>query len=118
MHACAKAERRCAGDAAVPGQRASTVIELYGRVRAALAASSGVHAAPDVIKLLMVGADVTMTASALLYHGPEHLRSVKRDSVDLDGGAWLRVGAQAGGCMSHQAVTFPSVLSAHTTSGA
>jgi dihydroorotate dehydrogenase len=75
MHACAKAERRCAGDAAVPGQRASTVIELYGRVRAALAASSGVRAAPDVIKLVMVGADVTMMASALLY-GPEHLRSV------------------------------------------
>jgi dihydroorotate dehydrogenase (fumarate) len=36
-----------------------------------------VHAAPDVIKLLMVGADVTMTASGLLYHGPEQLRSVR-----------------------------------------
>jgi hypothetical protein len=36
--------------------------------------------------------------------------------VDLDGGAWLRVGASARGCMSQQAVTFPAVLDAHTTS--
>ena len=38
-----------------------------------LAVTSGVHAAKDVIKLLLAGADVTMMASALLLHGPDRL---------------------------------------------
>ncbi|MGA3104071.1 MAG: dihydroorotate dehydrogenase-like protein [Terriglobales bacterium] len=50
---------------------------LYGRVRANLAATSGVYSAEDVIKLLMVGADVTMLCSALLRHGIGHLRHVE-----------------------------------------
>jgi len=51
---------------------------LYGRVRASLAATSGVHRAEDVIKLLMVGADVAMLCSALLRNGVNHLRHVER----------------------------------------
>jgi dihydroorotate dehydrogenase (fumarate) len=51
---------------------------LYGRVRASLAATSGVHRAEDVIKLLMVGADVTMLCSALLRNGVGHLSHVER----------------------------------------
>ena len=35
-----------------------------------LAATSGVHAPEDVIKLLLAGADVAMTTSAVLKHGP------------------------------------------------
>lgn len=50
---------------------------LYGHVQAHLAATGGVHTAEDVIKMLMVGASVTMMCSALLLHGPEHLRSVE-----------------------------------------
>jgi dihydroorotate dehydrogenase (fumarate) len=45
---------------------------LYGRVRAALAATTGVDTPADVAKYLLAGADVVMTASALLRHGPEH----------------------------------------------
>ncbi len=45
---------------------------LYGRVRAALAATTGVEHPDDVAKYLLAGADVVMTASALLRHGPEH----------------------------------------------
>jgi dihydroorotate dehydrogenase (fumarate) len=45
---------------------------LHGRVRAALAATTGVEAPADVAKYLLAGADVVMTASALLRHGPEH----------------------------------------------
>ncbi len=51
---------------------------LYGRIRASLAATSGVHGPEDVIKLLMVGADVTMMCSALLRNGIEHLRHVEQ----------------------------------------
>jgi dihydroorotate dehydrogenase (fumarate) len=45
---------------------------LYGRVRASLAATTGVETSADVAKYLLAGADVVMTASALLRHGPGH----------------------------------------------
>jgi len=45
---------------------------LRGRVRAALAATTGVEDSADVARYLLAGADVVMTASALLRHGPEH----------------------------------------------
>jgi dihydroorotate dehydrogenase (fumarate) len=38
-----------------------------------LAATSGVHDGADALKLLLAGADVAMTTSALLRHGPERL---------------------------------------------
>jgi dihydroorotate dehydrogenase (fumarate) len=47
---------------------------LHGRIDASLAATTGVHTARDVIKVLLAGADVAMTTSALLRHGPEHAR--------------------------------------------
>jgi dihydroorotate dehydrogenase (fumarate) len=50
---------------------------LYGRIRATLAATTGVHGAEDVIKLLMVGADVTMLCSTLLRNGISHLRQIE-----------------------------------------
>jgi dihydroorotate dehydrogenase (fumarate) len=45
---------------------------LAGRVKASLAASTGVEDAADVAAYLLAGADVVMTTSALLRHGPEH----------------------------------------------
>jgi dihydroorotate dehydrogenase (fumarate) len=57
---------------------------LRGRVRASLAATTGVETSADVAKYLLAGADVVMTASALLRHGPEHA------AVLLDGlSEWL-----------------------------
>jgi dihydroorotate dehydrogenase (fumarate) len=50
---------------------------LYGRIQANLAATSGVHGAEDVVKLLMVGADVTMLCSTLLRNGISHLRYIE-----------------------------------------
>jgi len=49
---------------------------LSGQVPISLGASSGIHTAHDVVKLLLAGADVTMLASALLRRGPGHLRPV------------------------------------------
>lgn len=45
---------------------------LHGRLRCSLAATSGVETAEDVAKFLLAGADVVMTASALLRHGIEY----------------------------------------------
>ncbi len=52
---------------------------LYGRVRASLAGTGGVHSAEDAVKLLMVGANVTMLCSSLMRHGLNHLRHVERE---------------------------------------
>ncbi|MGA2101519.1 MAG: dihydroorotate dehydrogenase-like protein [Candidatus Sulfotelmatobacter sp.] len=52
---------------------------LYGRIRAGLAGTGGVHSAEDAVKLLMVGANVTMMCSALMRHGVNHLRHVERE---------------------------------------
>ncbi len=58
------------------------IANLFGSVRCSLAASSGVHDGADVLKLLLAGADVVMTTSALLQHGPEHLRVMERYITD------------------------------------
>jgi dihydroorotate dehydrogenase (fumarate) len=57
---------------------------LRGRVRASLAATSGVEVPADVARYLLAGADVVMTTSALLRHGPSY-------AADLLGGltAWM-----------------------------
>ena len=52
---------------------------VAGRVKASLAITGGVHTAIDVIKATMAGAHATQMVSALLRHGPAHLRAVRRD---------------------------------------
>jgi dihydroorotate dehydrogenase (fumarate) len=49
---------------------------LRNQIDASLAATSGVHSGQDVIKMILVGADVTQMASALLMHGPGHVEDV------------------------------------------
>jgi dihydroorotate dehydrogenase (fumarate) len=55
---------------------------LYSRVHASLAATSGIHRASDVLKMLMVGADVTMLCSVLLRHGIEQLQIIETNLVE------------------------------------
>ena len=45
---------------------------LRGRARASLAATTGVEVPADVARYLLAGADVVMTTSALLRHGPRY----------------------------------------------
>jgi dihydroorotate dehydrogenase (fumarate) len=49
---------------------------LRPQLAVSLAASTGVHTAEDVLKLLLVGADAVMTTSALLRHGPGYVRTL------------------------------------------
>jgi dihydroorotate dehydrogenase (fumarate) len=81
---------------------------LSGRVDCALAATTGIHTATDVVKMLLVGANITMMAAALLLNGPGHLRTVT-DGVE----AWFTDHgytsvSQARGSMSHEHVADPS----------
>jgi len=52
---------------------------LYGRVKADLAATSGIHSSTDVLKMLMVGADVTMLCSVLLNKGFGIIRQIETE---------------------------------------
>jgi dihydroorotate dehydrogenase (fumarate) len=52
---------------------------LAGRIDASLAASTGVESSEEIVKYLLVGADVVMTTSSLLRHGIDHLRVLLND---------------------------------------
>ena len=52
---------------------------LSGRVKASLAATTGVATADEIVKYLLVGADVVMTTSALLRHGVDHMAVLLAD---------------------------------------
>ncbi|MGB0437439.1 MAG: dihydroorotate dehydrogenase-like protein [Mycobacterium sp.] len=61
---------------------------LHGRINASLAATTGVEGSTEVVKYLLAGADVVMTASALLRHGPAYtavLLTGLRDWMDRKG---------------------------------
>ncbi|MFA5059719.1 MAG: dihydroorotate dehydrogenase-like protein [Candidatus Omnitrophota bacterium] len=49
---------------------------LYGRLKADLAATSGIHHPEDVIKMLMAGADVAMVCSVLLRNGVDYTKDI------------------------------------------
>jgi dihydroorotate dehydrogenase (fumarate) len=50
---------------------------LSRRVECSLAASRGVETHTEVVKYLLAGADVVMTASALLRHGVQHVATMR-----------------------------------------
>jgi dihydroorotate dehydrogenase (fumarate) len=83
---------------------------LYGRVKADLAATSGIHNAQDVLKMLMAGATVTMMASELLSNGVDRLGAIRQDVTQ-----WMEEHeydsvAQMRGSLSQQAVKFPAAF--------
>jgi dihydroorotate dehydrogenase (fumarate) len=55
---------------------------LKGRIKADLAATSGVHTGWDVIKLMMAGANVAMLNSILLKKGIPEIRNVEQTMVE------------------------------------
>jgi dihydroorotate dehydrogenase (fumarate) len=86
------------------------VAVLYGRIRADLAITGGVHTAVDVLKAMMAGARVAMMTSALLEQGVGHLASVRADLL-----AWMDAHEyesirQMQGSMSHRSVPDPSAF--------
>lgn len=74
------------------------------------ACTSGIESGGDVAKALLVGADVAMTTSAVLRHGPEHVRTM------LDGlVVWMEVHeyesvAQLRGSASYTTAESPSAF--------
>lgn len=99
---------------------------LYGRIRADLAVTGGVHTAQDVLKAMMAGARVAMTTSALLRNGIGYLAKIHTDLT-----AWMEEHEYASirqmqGSMSYRSVANPAaferanymrVLSSYTLKG-
>jgi dihydroorotate dehydrogenase (fumarate) len=83
---------------------------LHGRVGASLAASTGVHAVRDLIKVLLAGADVAMFASALLQRGTEHLGRLEKGLVDWMEEREYEAVAQLRGSVSQRAVADPEAF--------
>ena len=59
---------------------------LYGKINASLAATTGVDSATEVIKYLLAGADIAMTASAIMKYGISHIKTMRQDLLD-----WMRM---------------------------
>ena len=75
-----------------------------------IAATSGISSGADALKALMVGADVAMMTSALLRHGPGHVRAVETEMRDwLDEHEYESV-AQLRGSASRAAAPNPSAF--------
>ena len=83
---------------------------LYGKVKVNLAASSGIHNATDVIKMLMAGSDVTMICSALLKNGTGHIKTVLNDMEKwMTENEYISV-QQMKGSMSQKSVADPAAF--------
>ena len=83
---------------------------LAGKLHASLAATTGIHTGRDAAKALLVGADVTMMASALLQNGAGHVQEVEAELV-----AWMEAAeyvsvSQLRGSVSHGSVPDPSAF--------
>ena len=83
---------------------------LKEKIRADLAATGGIHTGEDAIKMLLVGANVTMFCSTLLRNGIGHLKTIKSDMIN-----WLTVNeyesvSQMIGSMSQRKAADPSAF--------
>lgn len=83
---------------------------LYGTIPVDFAATSGIRTAHDVIKMMMVGANVTMLVSVLLSHGIEQLGKIEKELIE-----WLETKEyesieQLQGSMSQMNCPEPSVF--------
>ena len=83
---------------------------LRGRIKASLAATTGVHSGVEVVKYLLAGADVVMSTSSVLQRGPYQLRKLVTELT-----TWLEAGnyasaAEMRGAMSHANVGDPDTF--------
>jgi dihydroorotate dehydrogenase (fumarate) len=83
---------------------------LHRRFGVSLAASTGVHSATDVAKVLLAGADVAMMTSALLRNGPDHLRRVEVGLRDWMDGHGYETVDQLRGRLSQRSIPDPATF--------
>jgi len=83
---------------------------IFGHTSAEIAITGGVHSADDVLKCMMAGARVAMMASAVLRHGPEHVRTVLADLATwMEAHEYDSIGLMQGS-MSHRSCADPAAF--------
>ena len=83
---------------------------LYGRIKADLALSSGVHTAEDALKGIMAGARVVMMASALLMHGIGRLGENRNRMLQWMEAHEYEFITQMCGSVSQKSVAYPAAF--------
>ena len=83
---------------------------LYGKVKADLALTGGVHTAQDLIKSVMAGANVTMLASELIAKGPERASEILEEMTNWMETYQYESVKQMCGSMSQQSVAEPAAF--------
>jgi dihydroorotate dehydrogenase (fumarate) len=83
---------------------------LHGKLGVSLAATSGIHRGQDALKMLMVGADVTMLCSALMRHGIGHLKVVEEEMTHWMHDHEYESVAQLKGSLSHKNCPDPTAF--------
>ncbi len=83
---------------------------LYGKVKADLALTGGVHTALDLIKAVMAGANVTMLASELIAKGPERASEILDEMTHWMEKYEYESVKQMCGSMSQQSVAEPAAF--------
>ena len=83
---------------------------LYGKVKADLALTSGVHTAEDVLKAMMAGANVAMTTSAILQDGMQVVPAILKGMEEWMVAHEYESVKQMRGSMSQGAVTDPAAF--------
>jgi dihydroorotate dehydrogenase (fumarate) len=83
---------------------------LYGRVKADLALTSGVHTGQDLIKAMMAGANVAMTTSSLLAGGIGHAGVILKEAEEWMAAHEYSSVRQMQGSMSQKAAAEPAAF--------
>lgn len=83
---------------------------LRPHLKGSIAATTGIHTAKDVLKMLLVGADVTMMASVLLYSGPGILKHIEKEMVQWMEEKEYGSVEELKGAMSSASVTDPGAF--------
>ena len=83
---------------------------LYGKVKADLALTTGVHTAEDVLKAMMAGANVAMTTSAILKNGLKVVPAILKGMEEWMVSHEYESVKQMHGSMSQGSVTDPAAF--------
>jgi dihydroorotate dehydrogenase (fumarate) len=83
---------------------------LYGKIKANMAATSGIHTSEDVLKMIMAGADVTMLCAVLFQHGISKITGILEGIEQWMEDHEYESIEQMKGSMSHKSVPEPAAF--------
>ena len=83
---------------------------LYGKVKANMAATSGIHTHEDVLKMIMAGADITQLCATLLQNGVGRITEIQDGMIKWMEDHEYESVKQMKGSMSHKSVAEPAAF--------